>query len=56
MQALKVVFVLGLTLSVTFAVIPGRITPLQGVQLVEAKELLTRTLEKLATGDGPNYQ
>ncbi|XP_017046745.1 cystatin-like protein [Drosophila ficusphila] len=58
MQSLKVIFVLGLTLSVAVALRAplGGAKPLEGDDLASAKELLTNTLAKLATGNGPNYQ
>ncbi|KAH8351134.1 hypothetical protein KR084_006666 [Drosophila pseudotakahashii] len=58
MQAVKVIFVLSLTLAVALARrLPfGAPKPLEGDDLAKAKELLTATLAKLATGDGPNYE
>ncbi|KAI8043968.1 cystatin-like protein [Drosophila gunungcola] len=58
MQAMKVIFVLGLTLAVAVdgRLPPGAAKPLEGDDLSAARELLTTTLAKLATGDGPNYE
>ncbi|XP_041674797.1 cystatin-like protein [Drosophila eugracilis] len=58
MQAVRVIFVLALTLTGAIAnrLPPGAPKPLEGDELVEAKQLLETTLARLATGDGPNYQ
>ncbi|KAH8383086.1 hypothetical protein KR009_006666 [Drosophila setifemur] len=56
MHATKIFFVLGLILAVAYAGIPGGKSPLEGDKLKEATALLTSSLAKLATGDGPNYQ
>ncbi|XP_022209374.1 cystatin-like protein [Drosophila obscura] len=56
MHAMKVIFVLGLALAVASAGLAGAPRTLDGEDLKEAEQLLSTTLSKLATGDGPNYQ
>ncbi|KAH8417970.1 hypothetical protein KR222_009682 [Zaprionus bogoriensis] len=56
MFSVKVIFVLGLALTIVSAGIPGGVTPLSGNDLVEAEHTLNDSLIKLASGDGPNYK
>ncbi|XP_016978267.1 cystatin-like protein [Drosophila rhopaloa] len=58
MQAMKVIFVLSLTLAVAVDARSalGAPKPLEGADLSAAKDLLTTTLTKVAAGDGPSYQ
>ncbi|XP_037720273.1 cystatin-like protein [Drosophila subpulchrella] len=58
MHAVKVIFVLSLTLAVAFGRRrpPGAPKPLDGNDLAKAKNILTTTLTKLAAGDGPKYE
>ncbi|XP_060649761.1 sarcocystatin-A-like [Drosophila nasuta] len=58
MFAMKVVFIVGLSLAFASAQVgvPGGVTELSGDDLVSATNVLNNSLEKLASGDGPNYK
>ncbi|XP_062123366.1 sarcocystatin-A-like [Drosophila sulfurigaster albostrigata] len=56
MFGMKVVFIVGLSLAFASAQRPGGVTPLSGDDLVSATNVLNNSLEKLASGDGPNYK
>ncbi|SPP82791.1 cystatin-like protein [Drosophila guanche] len=56
MQAMNVIFVLGLGLAVVSAGLVGAPRPLDGDDLKEAEQQLSTALSKLATGDGPSYE
>ncbi|TDG43079.1 hypothetical protein AWZ03_010495 [Drosophila navojoa] len=56
MLSMKIVFVLGLALTIVSAGILGGVTELSGADLKEAENTLNNSLSKLASGDGPNYK
>ncbi|XP_017874474.1 PREDICTED: sarcocystatin-A-like [Drosophila arizonae] len=56
MLTMKIIFILGLALTIVSATIPGGVTELSGADLKEAEDALNNSLSKLASGDGPNYK
>ncbi|XP_030376202.1 sarcocystatin-A-like [Scaptodrosophila lebanonensis] len=52
----KVIVVLGLALTIVAANVPGAPRVLTGDDLKDAENTLNSSLQKLASGDGPNYQ